>query len=495
MVRALQANGWRWPALARRLALLLGAVLALGSGCPTEHYRLQMRAQGGMLERVLADLSTRAVPRPPSASGAGPAQDAPDAVPPLGFAADAAAALVLHYGPPGPLGEFRRQFAPGALPPDPLGSAFWWLQSSSPLGAVYRYQERLAGRESAVSFAQSLQGSDEQAAELLGGWLREELGADPAAAQVERIVREHWLPDLCELAWLSWLSASDLLPEADVEPRLAQFLLEHGYIELTPGAGSPLQEIEYRVLALTDLRRRGVPLGSALQRWLAAPEDEVKASVQRHVVRSAPFRSWLAEPGRAAPHVRAALGAFGSSAAPELDHEGDELLAAYLAERFPAALRVLGAFAALGAQGDVEVSLALPAAPFASNGRWDAEQGRLHWEKRSLFAGPELSGLLHASWSEPASDFQQAHFGRVLLAQEPLHRYNEWYRALGPARREAWDRFAEQLTPGPQLRARLAGFRFEDDEPLAPDAAPGPHGAARTALELLLEALDARPPA
>ena len=109
-------------------------------------------------------------------------------------------------------------------------------------------------------------------------------------------------------------------------------------------------------------------------------------------------------------------------------------------------------------------TLHLPAEPITTNGRWDPD-GKVEW-RRSIgdeFMGRPLPILVYAVWSEPDIEFQETHFGKVVLEREDLASYNKWHTLLDPEQRVEWDALIESLEPGDDLVSTLQGFCFESE--------------------------------
>ena len=68
------------------------------------------------------------------------------------------------------------------------------------------------------------------------------------------------------------------------------------------------------------------------------------------------------------------------------------------------------------------MTLISPAAPFATNGNWNAINGEIEW-MRSISRGMELPALMYAAWSNPHEKYQLDHFGGIVVDGESLARY------------------------------------------------------------------------
>ena len=105
------------------------------------------------------------------------------------------------------------------------------------------------------------------------------------------------------------------------------------------------------------------------------------------------------------------------------------------------------------------------------------------------YSRSDQSAVTLGYWSAPDEAFQAAHFGKVILRDEPLARYCLWRQALTGQEAVEWDEFLEKLWPGETLRERLGQFRFSSDAPPTP-ANESPPSLADAARQLILAGLD-----
>jgi hypothetical protein len=127
--------------------------------------------------------------------------------------------------------------------------------------------------------------------------------------------------------------------------------------------------------------------------------------------------------------------------------------------------------------------------PYATNGAWDEATGTAKWSQ-TMAPNRTLPVVCFALWSTPNREFQDQHFGQILLADEELVLYTVWYRSLKPEEADQWDRFLAGLRPGGGLAAAIKAFRFADDpkpDPNGPKKMPG--SLADTPRGLLLQKL------
>jgi hypothetical protein len=112
---------------------------------------------------------------------------------------------------------------------------------------------------------------------------------------------------------------------------------------------------------------------------------------------------------------------------------------------------------------NLTVDLAVPGEPIATSGVYDAGAGRVRWigdietRAQDRYGQPKLA---YAVWAEPDTGVQRAHLGEAALTGDVLAQYCVWRKGLDDARGREWEAFLGTLGPGPELRQRLASFRF-----------------------------------
>ena len=114
-------------------------------------------------------------------------------------------------------------------------------------------------------------------------------------------------------------------------------------------------------------------------------------------------------------------------------------------------------------ENKVEVRLACTNQPFATNGRFDEQTKQVVWSE-TIAGNDGLPTFFYASWSQPDEEYQQEHFGRIVLGPEALALYCTWRANLDQAQGKEWDTFVAGLKPGQDLEVRLKSFRFSSDQ-------------------------------
>lgn len=475
-----------------RVCLLLTTVVLACSANPPE-YNVSLRIEDGVLVRTLAWVppkeDDRAVRDPNSVplwESRAPKGDFPE---------KQMAELVKLYGAPGPDKSFTGRGTEFAAD---LGGSATIEQQASPLGTVYVYRERTRGTDQPLEFASHTQGALTSALALSEGWMSSELSAHPAAgAALDAWLRERVIPDAASWTIYSWLMTSQLIDEDEAIQRLQQFAVERGYVTLGDLPLSRNLDVVLPLLFRRALEQRKVAIDPDLEAALGrlASEDGISISLGVHIVRSDTFRSWYAKRYPAdAPISERTIEALvrDDDSSPEAETTVT-ILGTYIGETHPEALAALGDLIALGigpgSTGTIQMMLAVPEAPLATNGTWEPGAGQIRW-RISMRDAPDLSSFAYARWTDPAHGYQTEHFGRTLLTGKRLADYVEWRAALGEDERKTWDGRVEILRPNAELRTRIEALRISDPPAASEDA----EDRAPRGVTLLLEGFDAGAP-
>lgn len=138
----------------------------------------------------------------------------------------------------------------------------------------------------------------------------------------------------------------------------------------------------------------------------------------------------------------------------------------------------------------LQVRLFLPVKPHWTNGIWVGETEEvvaaagdsdeslthavpMHLEWTYPLASPDAADadlplVIHAAWTEPNAEFQVKHFGALVLDDDNLVEYCNWFQGLPDTRKDEWRMFVESLSPGKALEDKLKAFYFSDETPYAP---------------------------
>ena len=115
----------------------------------------------------------------------------------------------------------------------------------------------------------------------------------------------------------------------------------------------------------------------------------------------------------------------------------------------------------------LRVVLHVPQRPMMTNGTLE-DDGTVRWSDNIAPDGDwgdRLPDVFYALWTAPAVEFQEEHFGKIVLEGEELVEHVGWYMALSPELAQEWDGFLRELEPGPNLIAALQNFCFASELP------------------------------
>jgi hypothetical protein len=105
----------------------------------------------------------------------------------------------------------------------------------------------------------------------------------------------------------------------------------------------------------------------------------------------------------------------------------------------------------------LELSLASGEQPLTTNGEWDEVAKVVRWQ-RSLTNDDVLPTICFAAWCQPDVDYQEQHFGRVILRGSDLAEYVSSYSMLTVEQQAEVDRFIEGLEADDNLPKKVKEF-------------------------------------
>jgi len=459
--------------LYRCLPFALVAMAFLVTGCPHNQYIVQLKPHGIGIERTLVFYR----------------EDGTNAGAPVyqSFATNELAAITALYPVAGLTNEGQRHIARGdftnAMPSD-IGGAGVFTNLTTSLGAASFYVERFRGNDDVAGMTERHFKAADQVTDLFLGWSRLELGREPGYHKLRQFLDGDFRRDLKNMGayWWEGQLVSNYKTNANEEfiARFGQYLLERGYF--TTGdipkligdvSGNDTQDLLRQIQRLVA-RKMGVPDAEPVPASLAflADETTMQKSFDKYLAGTDLYRAKLKqwekdkklkpdakkpEPGEVVNDVAGNLIDF-QLFGPTPDH--------------------------------LAVRLSLPASPVHSNGKWDESSHQEVWESDIA----ERTNSTHfpfscfASWSQPDSDFQKEHFGKVALTGDDLTEYCVWRSAQNQQTGDAWDSFIASLKPGGELAAKVDAFRF----PGEPDQAgtnnvPTPSAVPRELLKTALK--------
>jgi hypothetical protein len=363
----------------------------------------------------------------------------------------------------------------GSMPND-LGGSGWYLHRETSMGSSYAYLERF-GDDQIAPDLRSRELNAHRTIDVFVAWLDTEYSKNNDSAEfrsfVDTVVRE----DFWNIVLYSWgydLFAAEIQPsDADIDEelvlthlgiRVAAYLAEHGYFD-------PLQAVQYlRAGQVWDYTDDPKPVLELITRSIAtkmgvAPGDPLPEPLVDLVL---DWEQWLEsfyEFANNSDEVRAMVEAWNLTEREPFDPESEkQSILEQLLDR-----AILPEFDIFGNVGDrLEVALHVPVEPVYTNGEWDGE-GAVRWTeyvRGRRGVGENLPDILHAIWSEPATEFQTKHFGHVVLDSEALAEYVFWHTSLPVEMAEPWDRFLASLQPGHELVMELRQYCIKGHEEL-----------------------------
>jgi hypothetical protein len=437
-----------------RFPLGLLPLLCLLTGCPHNDYLVQLTPQGGGLERVLTFYCS---------DGVNATNGAPDY---RAFSAQELAAITALYPAGGVTHEGQRYTARGEfigrLPSD-VGGAGTYVHCATSLGDAGFYTERFRGNDDFAGLTQRHFRAADRLADLFVGWSHQELRREPGYARLHQFLDGDFRNDLKNFSGYWWAGQIAAVCNTNAAEefivRFGQYLWERGYFKSgdLPGLFQAAQGNDSRPALLLLQRfvatKLGVPETNPVPASLAflADEQALNASLDKYLAQTPEYRAKLKEWRETVKTKRDA-----QRPEPGLvlqDAIGDMI-----------------EFDLFGHADHLTVSLALPQAPQHSNGRWDAARQRVLWETDldSKTNVAHVPFTCYASWAQPDPAFQTNHFGRTLLAGDPLTQYCLWRNGLDAQPGREWDAFLAALRPDAGLAAKLDAFRFPGEPVIAP---------------------------
>ncbi len=386
---------------------------------------------------------------------------------------------------------FAGSFGP-ELPND-VGGFGRCVHLRNPMGDVHIYVERFRGDDAqGVAVEEALEAGD-RLVDLIVDLLEFELGDNPHFGMLETFCQGQLREDVKDLVLYSWMAdRGQGSSEEEISTRVLLYLYERDYFSFsdvsrlaatTNVEASILQYVQRlisRKLGYSDIE--DVP---GQLRFLQDPN-----AVQQSILR------FLASPGGRDKVLAKARITYGDpnlgldpnsdvdpNWMPDADEVADALLEAYGARPNT----VFFVFDFFSSSGKVNVQLDCPRRPFETNGQWHENTKQVTW------SGPipwgKLPFVCYAGVGRPDHAFQQRHFGRAILVDEPLLKYAFWYKGLTDEQRSEWDGFLLALDPNEDISDKVESFRFKSAPPASPDSDGDVRLLSDLPRELLLEGL------
>lgn len=447
---------------------MLLTLCVLLTGCPSNDYTVELQpAAGGNIERTLTFYRADGVN----------AQGAPDY---QSFPSNELAAITGLY----PEGSVKADgweyiasgvFA-GQLPPD-VGGAGSYTNFVTSLGEAGLYVERFRGNDDLAGEITNRFHAADEITGLLIGWSGAEFGREPGYKNLRKFLDEDVRQDLKNATLYAWMGEVGTSSETNGEftVRIFQYLYEHGYLKLSDARDIYLlledEEDDGKVLRLIQrllMEKLGIDPSQPPPKSFAVldSDDALEKSWEKYLADTDLYRAQLRdweEKKKSDPNL----------AAPKAADAADDLL-----------MSLVSGDGNSGGVDHLTVKLKLVHPPNYSNGEW--KNGHVVWSV-DLEENRPLPVLCYAGWSNPNIQFQEEHFGSVVLDAGNLSDYCFWEGTLNAEQAREWKSFLENLKPGPELTNSLAAFHFST--PTAPAAANAQTNYTLIGRKLLMDAL------
>lgn len=446
---------------ARLIGTLL--LLCLAAGCEANRYRLEMSVEGEKLHRRLTcwrqtggDDDRQLVPMHDSELQR----------------------IALAYGvePPQSAEQeftFSGEFTGGT--PNDVGGAGSLTMRASDFGVSWTYVERFRGDDDLIAAMDRRRQAVDKFVDVLTDWLQGALGESADFEAVHAFVDETLRADLKNLTAYAWTAAAvqdaTQSPEHNFEfgLRLALYAAERGYV------GVDDVPMLLRSIEINDSQRLLHFVRSALaaqagletfgDEWrILDDQSRLEESLNHELQQHPGYLEFVRERRTSDPEA---------AVPPPTEYVG------------ALALEMIGI--EFGGFDSLEATLECPVEPYRTNGVWLEEEQVLSWERsmNPIDGGPRnaLPSLLFAMWSIPSSEYQSAHFGRVILEDEALADYCLWSSRLSPAQQAQWNALIEALNPQSPSADWIADFHFAPQNGQSEELAEEGRGLLLNALQ------------
>lgn len=340
--------------------------------------------------------------------------------------------------------------------PNDVGGAGFYTTFDTDMGKAVLYSERFRGNDNLNDTLDKAKLFVDRVVDFFIGWLEYELGDEPNFAALKTFCNKNLRSDVKNMAVYLWLS--NVLEEYkgndsdEIPMRMIHYFIERDYLESRQiyftsfGIGDDEQTL--RIIRQWIAKKMGYSSDANAAEKLDFLSDpgHAKESAQAYIRTTELFKKAWEEKKLEQNDPNAER--------PQIDV--DEYFE-YMMQDID-----LGPDFFSFNTNKVEVKLACRNEPFATNGRWDEQASQVLWSS-NIADNIHLPTFFYASWGEPNVEFQQKHFGRVVLAGENMAQYCVWRESLNEENAKEWDSFILSLSPGEDLEGRLNSFRFSSE--------------------------------
>lgn len=336
--------------------------------------------------------------------------------------------------------------------PADVGGAGSYTRVPSRLGATGIYLERFRGSDDLDARLYDKRDAADRLTDHVLRWFESQMADDRHWPALRQLLHQDFRQDVRNVALYWWTAQLQQAEDGQLPPtlwaRLVQYALERDYLRLDewPRLAHLLAEDNPRLrLGLVrDVLARKLGLADAAEVRQALGFLDDPDGVQQ---------SWEAYLRKTPEYVR--LRRYWQQRQPgdqEEPNPWDVLSTTVLGE-------VVEVEALLRRPDRLTLELKCPRPPLETNGRWSEVEQSINWDEKLPPAAP-LPTICYATWCEPDTDFQAAHFGGVVVDGDELAQYVGWEQSLSESDRRDWQAHLETIQPQDDVPARLAEFAF-----------------------------------
>jgi len=341
--------------------------------------------------------------------------------------------------------------------PNDVGGKSYYTTFSSDMGDITCYSERIRGDDNIYRYSQNLQRHINRVIDFLIEWFEFELKNEPNFIQLKTFLDTNLREDTQNLMLYLWLGriVEDYNRDANREfmGRIFQYLQERDYFTAKELAekNSMLNE-SFDFLYKLAVKNMGYSPGDANKSLLFLKDSELRdqsfvnfQNTKALINKSSEKENFsCSEPNDQEIYEIISYGFFGFGLNLDVLDFGD------FSPKFT-------------------VKFFCKNQPFETNGRWDQDRKYVIWSNESL-QNDNLPFFVYACYSVPDIDFQEKHFGNIVLKGQALSEYYFWRKNLEENKLKEWDTFVSGLSPSENIEKEISSFRFSDYKPSKNDS-------------------------